>query len=70
MLHAIRPILPEVVHHAAVRGQYGRGTVDGKVVPGYREESGVADDSTTETFAAFKLFIENWRWQGVPFYLR
>ena len=70
VLHAIRPILPEEVHHAAVRGQYGRGAVGGKVVPGYREESGVADDSTTETFAAFKLFIENWRWQGVPFYLR
>lgn len=70
VLRAIRPILPEEVHHAAVRGQYGRGTVGGKVVPGYREESGVAPDSTTETFAAFKLFIENWRWQGVPFYLR
>jgi glucose-6-phosphate 1-dehydrogenase len=53
-----------------VRGQYGRGVVDGKAVPGYREEPGVASDSATETFAAFKFFIDNWRWQGVPFYLR
>jgi glucose-6-phosphate 1-dehydrogenase len=70
LLRAIRPIRPEEIHHSAVRGQYGRGVVDGKAVPGYREEPGVASDSATETFAAFKFFIDNWRWQGVPFYLR
>ena len=70
VLRAIRPILPEDVHHVAVRGQYGTGLADGKPVPGYREEPDVAPDSPTETFAAFKLFIDNWRWQGVPFYLR
>ncbi len=70
VLHAIRPIRPEKVHQAAVRGQYGKGEIDGKAVPGYREEQGVAPLSTTETFVALKLFIDNWRWQGVPFYLR
>jgi glucose-6-phosphate 1-dehydrogenase len=70
LMHAIRPIRPDEIHHSAVRGQYGKGTVDGKAVPGYRGEPGVASDSATETFAAFKLFIDNWRWQGVPFYLR
>jgi glucose-6-phosphate 1-dehydrogenase len=53
-----------------VRGQYGPGTVDGKPVKGYREEDRVNPRSQTETFAAFKLEIENWRWAGVPFYLR
>jgi len=70
LLRAIRPIRPEEIHNFAVRGQYGRGAADGTAVPGYREEPGVALDSVTETFAAFKLFIDNWRWQGVPFYLR
>lgn len=54
----------------AVRGQYGRGTIAGKGVPAYREEPHVAADSATETFAALKLYIDNWRWQGIPFYLR
>ena len=54
----------------AVRGQYGAGTVDGKSVPAYREEPGVARDSNTETFTALRLTIDNWRWAGVPFYLR
>jgi glucose-6-phosphate 1-dehydrogenase len=53
-----------------VRGQYGPGTVDGKQVKGYREEDRVDPKSQTETFAAFRLEIENWRWAGVPFYLR
>lgn len=70
VLRAIRPIRPDEIHHHAVRGQYGNGTIKEKAVPGYREEAGVATDSPTETFAAFKLFIDNWRWQGVPFYLR
>ena len=53
-----------------VRGQYGRGFVEGKEVPGYREEPGVADDSTTETFVAAKLYVDNWRWADTPFYVR
>ncbi len=52
------------------RAQYGPGMVGGKPVPGYREEDGIAKDSTTETYAAVRLSINNWRWQGVPFYLR
>ena len=53
-----------------VRAQYAAGTLDGKAVPGYRDEDGVARDSQTETFVAMKLAIDNWRWAGVPFYLR
>ena len=53
-----------------VRGQYGRGMVDGRAVPGYLDEKGVALNSTTETFVGAKLFVDNWRWAGVPFYLR
>ena len=70
VLHAARPIHRDAVAQSAVRGQYGPGNSDGKKVPGYREEKGVAPDSQTETFAALKLFIDNWRWQDVPFYLR
>ncbi|MEX0783497.1 MAG: glucose-6-phosphate dehydrogenase [Dehalococcoidia bacterium] len=66
LLTSIRPVQPEDV----VRGQYTAGAVDGRRVPGYREEEGVAPDSSTETFAALRLFIDNWRWAGVPFYLR
>jgi glucose-6-phosphate 1-dehydrogenase len=53
-----------------VRGQYGRGFVEGEEVPGYREEEGVAPDSTTETYVAAKLYIDNWRWADTPFYVR
>jgi len=53
-----------------VRGQYGRGFVEGEEVPGYREEEGVARDSLTETFVAAKLFVDNWRWADTPFYVR
>jgi glucose-6-phosphate 1-dehydrogenase len=70
VLHAARPIHSDEVPQCAVRGQYGPGTADGKKVPGYREEEGVAPDSQTETFVALKLYIDNWRWQDVPFYLR
>lgn len=70
VLKAIRPITQNAVHAHAFRGQYGSGSIDGKTVPGYLEEPGVAPDSTTETYAAMKLFIDNWRWAGVPFYLR
>jgi len=70
VLHAVRPIHPDAVHQCVVRGQYGQGWVGGKKVPGYREEDGVSPDSQTETFVALKLFLDNWRWQDVPFYLR
>jgi glucose-6-phosphate 1-dehydrogenase len=55
---------------SAIRGQYSAGWMAGKAVPGYREEEGVNPESTTPTFVALKLMIDNWRWQGVPFYLR
>jgi glucose-6-phosphate 1-dehydrogenase len=70
VLSAIRPIADDQVFEAAARGQYGPGTVDGKQVPGYREEQDVDPNSNTETFAAVKLHIDNWRWAGVPIYLR
>ena len=53
-----------------VRGQYGRGWIEGEEVPGYREEDGVAPDSVTDTFIAAKLFVDNWRWADTPFYVR
>ena len=55
---------------SVVRGQYGRGFVEGEEVPGYREEEGVAPDSMTETYVAAKLFVDNWRWADTPFYVR
>lgn len=70
VLHAVRPIHRDEVHQYVVRGQYGAGWESGKKVPGYREEADVKPDSKTETFVAIKLFLDNWRWQGVPFYLR
>ncbi len=70
VLHAVRKISVDEVHQVAVRGQYGRGWIRGKEVVAYREEPGVKPDSSTETFAAIKLFVDNWRWQNVPFYLR
>jgi glucose-6-phosphate 1-dehydrogenase len=70
VLQAIRPIDPARVHEVALRGQYGPGFVEGRHVVGYAEEKGVSRDSRTETYAALKLFVDNWRWAGVPFYLR
>jgi glucose-6-phosphate 1-dehydrogenase len=70
VLNAIRRIKPEQVKDVAVRGQYGPGKKDGNDIPGYREEEGVKPDSATETFAAVKLYVDNWRWENVPFYLR
>jgi glucose-6-phosphate 1-dehydrogenase len=70
VLHAVRPIPADQVHQFGVRGQYGAGGIEGQSVPGYRSEENVAPDSATETFAAVKLYVDNWRWQGVPFYLR
>jgi glucose-6-phosphate 1-dehydrogenase len=70
VLAAIRPIDQAAVGDVAVRAQYDAGFVDGRHVPGYRQEKGVAPDSRTETYAALKLFVDNWRWAGVPFYVR
>ncbi len=70
LLRAIQPLSPEEVLTQTVRGQYGAGTVKGSSVPAYRTEPRVAPDSGTETFVALKLMLDNWRWAGVPFYLR
>jgi glucose-6-phosphate 1-dehydrogenase len=70
ILHAIQPLSSEDVLTHAVRGQYGDGHDPEKRMPAYRSEPNVAPDSATETFVAMKLCIDNWRWAGVPFYLR
>jgi len=70
ILHAIQAFQPESVLDHAVRGQYGAGEIDGKKVPAYRDEPDVAPHSNTETFAALKFLIDNWRWADVPFYVR
>lgn len=70
VLHAIRKIKREDVHDYASRGQYGEGWLEGEKVKGYRQEKDVAPDSCTETFAALKVFVDNWRWNNVPFYIR
>ncbi len=70
IFEAIPPLSPEDVLSRAVRGQYGSGEVEGRRVPGYREEGRVDPESTVETFAALELAVDNWRWAGVPFYLR
>ncbi|MDP8991923.1 MAG: glucose-6-phosphate dehydrogenase [Actinomycetota bacterium] len=69
-LRAIRPWDPDDVVHHVVRAQYAPGWAEGEQVKGYRDEQGVASDSTTETFVALRLEIDNWRWAGVPFYVR
>ncbi len=70
VLQSIRPFSPDAIDEWAVRGQYGAGVVGGKAVVGYREEPRVAPESTTPTWAAVKFAIDNWRWAGVPFYVR
>jgi glucose-6-phosphate 1-dehydrogenase len=70
VLRAIREIPVEQIHHFAVRGQYGSGWVKANKVKPYRKEPDVDPNSNTETFAAVKLYVDNWRWQDVPFYLR
>ncbi len=69
-MQAVRAISPDEVDQYAVRGQYGSGSIEGLAVPGYREEPGVNSESATETYTALKLFFDNWRWAGVPFYIR
>lgn len=70
VLKSIRPITKEAVHASAFRAQYANGSVNGQKVQGYLQEDNIPPNSTTETYAAMKLFIDNWRWRGVPFYLR
>ncbi len=70
VLRAVRQFTPEDVATKTVRAQYTEGTVNGQKTLGYRAEKGVSPQSQTETFAALELYIDNWRWQGVPFYLR
>jgi glucose-6-phosphate 1-dehydrogenase len=70
ILHAVQSLSSEDVLTRTVRGQYGEGEVAGQLVPSYRSELGVPRDSRTETFVAVKLQVDNWRWAGVPFYLR
>ncbi|HEX7903703.1 MAG TPA: glucose-6-phosphate dehydrogenase [Chitinophagaceae bacterium] len=70
VLNALRKIEPEDVHAHAVRGQYSAGWIKGDEVKGYREEKNIDPQSGVETFAAVKFFVDNWRWQDVPFYVR
>lgn len=70
VLRSIRPIAKRAVHAHAVRAQYTHGNIDGQPVVGYQQEENVEPASITETFAAAKFYIDNWRWRGVPFYLR
>ena len=69
-MQSVRPLPAERIDEFAVRGQYGPGTVLGDTVPGYSQEPGVDPNSSTETFAALKLYLDDWRWAGVPFYIR
>jgi glucose-6-phosphate 1-dehydrogenase len=69
-LMALRPLRGREVDEAVVRGQYTRGLSHGDAVPGYKQEDGVAQDSRTETYVAMRVFVDSWRWAGVPFYLR
>jgi glucose-6-phosphate 1-dehydrogenase len=70
VLKAMRPFGPDQIRSGTVRGQYAKGWVEGKEVAGYRHEKDVNPESNTETFAAIKFFVDNWRWQGIPFYVR
>jgi glucose-6-phosphate 1-dehydrogenase len=70
VLQSIRPFPEEAANDWAVRGQYGPGVVEGKSVPGYRDEENIAPDSRTATYGAVKFVLDNWRWAGVPFYVR
>ena len=70
VFHSLRPIKTEAAGLMSIRGQYMPSMVNGKTMNGYRDEEGVNPDSSTETFAALKFYIDNWRWGGVPFYIR
>jgi glucose-6-phosphate 1-dehydrogenase len=70
VLRALKRWTPETLHQHVIRGQYNAGNVFGQAVPGYRNEAGVSPSSSTETFVALRTEIANWRWAGVPFYIR
>lgn len=70
VFQSLRPIQLSEVKSQVIRGQYTASHINGELVPGYREEKGVRPDSSTETYVAIKFFIDNWRWAGVPFYIR
>jgi glucose-6-phosphate 1-dehydrogenase len=70
VLRALKPWTPETLSQHVIRGQYTAGTINGQAVPGYKQEAGVSPDSQTETFVALRCEIANWRWAGVPFYIR
>jgi glucose-6-phosphate 1-dehydrogenase len=70
VLHSLRPLDAAEVERSVIRAQYGPGYHHGQAVPGYRREEGVKPESTTETYVGLRLFIDNWRWAGVPFYIR
>jgi glucose-6-phosphate 1-dehydrogenase len=70
VMQSLRPIKKEDVPKQVIRGQYLSSVIKGESIPGYREENGVDPESRTETFVALKFFIDNWRWGGVPFYIR
>ncbi len=70
VIRSLRPIVGADVNRQTVRAQYSSGIINGKEVPGYRRELGVRPDSTVETYVALRVFIDNWRWAGVPFYIR
>ena len=70
VLRSLKPFTPESVARDVVRGQYRAGNIDGRPVPGYLEETKVPADSHTETFLALRTEVQNWRWAGVPFYIR
>src|SRR5439155_122631 len=70
VLQSIRPIPLQNLDNHVIRGQYGPGFIEGVPVKGYRQEENVAEKSSVESYVAMQLFIDNWRWAGVPFYLR
>ncbi|MCF7969563.1 MAG: glucose-6-phosphate dehydrogenase [Methylococcaceae bacterium] len=70
VLKSIRPISEEAIHAQAFRAQYASGEINGEPVNGYLQEEGIPANSVTETYAAMKLYVDNWRWRGVPFYMR
>ena len=70
VLRALKPWTAETLQNHVVRGQYSAGTINGQAVPGYKQEAGVSPESQTETFVALRCEIANWRWAGVPFYIR
>jgi len=70
LLRSIRPMTPDEVRQNAVTGQYGPASIGGEDVKGYRQEKGVKPDSQNDTYAAVAFFVDNWRWAGVPFYVR